>query len=324
MIGRPKGGKNNSGGIEAPRRSNGNINWDKILSEYLRPILDSQIAPNTSRGLMYILKSKDILKKSDYSGLTNHLTDWRISGKIGWDEIADGSGRGVINDFSDYETPIDFITNQVEFLRNGGKNYCQFLKTEWRWRNQPNYVEFWNEKHAVVSAVAKLVGDRCVKVAFNKGDPGWAYMRSNCQRLLSELRGPNAGPNIGRRRLHVFYLGDYDKYGRDMDRQIRVQLQHFGVLKYVHFERICIKPGQIAEYHLPLNDDNDGYEIDALNAFNPQKFQKLLDDHIEPYFDENIYQKLLAEHPAADIDKLVRSKVKFLPFPFEGKRRRAL
>ena len=89
MIGRPKGGKNNSGGIAAPRKSNGNIDWDKILFNYLRPILDSQIAPNTSRGLMYILKSKDILKKSDYNGLTNHLTDWRISGEIGWDEIAD-------------------------------------------------------------------------------------------------------------------------------------------------------------------------------------------------------------------------------------------
>lgn len=172
MVGRPKGGKNNSGGIAAPRRSNDNIDWDKIYSEYLRPILDSQIAPNTSRGLMYILKSNDILKKTDYSGLTNHLTKWRISGKIGWDEIADGSGRGVINDFSDYETPIDFVTNQVEFLRNAGKNYRQFLKTEWRWRNQPNYVEFWNEKHAVVSTVAVLVGDRCVRVAYNKGDPG--------------------------------------------------------------------------------------------------------------------------------------------------------
>ena len=66
MVGRPKGGKNNSGGIAAPRKSNGNIDWDKILFNYLRPILDSQIAPNTSRGLMYILKSMDILKKSDY------------------------------------------------------------------------------------------------------------------------------------------------------------------------------------------------------------------------------------------------------------------
>jgi hypothetical protein len=179
MVGRPLAVINNSGGIAAPRRSNGNIDWDKIYSEYLRPILDSQIAPNTSRGLMYILKSKDILKKSDYNGLTNHLTDWRISGKIGWDEIADGSGRGVFNDFSDYVAPKDFITDQVEFLRYAGKNYRNYLKTQWRWRNQPHYVEFWNEKHAVVSTVATSVGDWCVKVAYNKGDPGWGYMRSN-------------------------------------------------------------------------------------------------------------------------------------------------
>lgn len=149
-------------------------------------------------------------------------------------------------------------------------------------------------------------------------------MRSNYQRLLSELRGPNAGPNIGSRRLHIFYLGDYDKYGRDMDRQMRVQLQHFGIWDYVHFERIGIIPEQIAEYGLIPNEDNDGYEIDALFAFNPQKFQKLLDEHIEPYFDEDIYQKLLAEHQSKDIDKLVKTRVKFLPFSSDEKRRRAL
>ena len=117
---------------------------------------------------------------------------------------------------------------------------------------------------------------------------------------------------LGKENYMSFILVTHYKYGRDMDRQIRVQLEHFGIWKYVHFERIGIIPEQIAEYGLIPNDDNDGYEIDALNAFNPHKFKKLLYDHIEPYFDEDIYQKLLAEHPAGDIDKLVRNKVKFL------------
>jgi hypothetical protein len=70
---------------------------DQVLSKYLTPILDGQKAPNTIRGLMYILKSKDILKKSDYDVLDKHLVAWRLAGYIGWDQIADGSLQGTID-----------------------------------------------------------------------------------------------------------------------------------------------------------------------------------------------------------------------------------
>jgi hypothetical protein len=92
MVGRPKGVLNNSGIHLTPRRNNGNIDWNKVYSEYIADIIFRQIAPNTLRGLMYILKTKDILKKSDYNGLITHCRDWRKEGKIGWDDIIDGSG----------------------------------------------------------------------------------------------------------------------------------------------------------------------------------------------------------------------------------------
>jgi hypothetical protein len=310
-MARPIGRKSNSGGIAAPRRTNGNIDWDIVYGNYIRPTLNSQLAPNTSRGLMYILRSKNILKKTDYHGLTDHLTDWRKDGKIDWDEIADGSGRGVINDFTDYNNVKDFVDDAVDYVKYGGHNYRELLKGRWRWYGQPNYIEFWVEKHAVVGTVATLVGNRYVKVAFNKGDPGWGYMRDNCVRLYREKFGSNAGPHKGKRKIYIFYLGDSDEYGLDMDRQIKVQLQHFGMWDHVHFERIGVIPEQIAEYNLLPNDKNDGYEIDALNAADSQKFKKLIDDHIDPYFDNQIHKKILKEHPKRRIDDLFRDHVNF-------------
>jgi hypothetical protein len=57
-------GPNNSGGSKAPGLPNGNIDWNRVLTEHLRPMLDQQLAPNTIRGLMYILKDDRSGKKA--------------------------------------------------------------------------------------------------------------------------------------------------------------------------------------------------------------------------------------------------------------------
>ena len=110
-----------------------------------------------------------------------------------WDQIADGSGRGIINDFSDFQSPDMFFGRRIQSLRHGGEIYRQILNADWRWYGQKHYVEFWLEKHAITGTVAALVGDRYVRVGFNKGNPGWRYMRDNCERLKGELytTGPN-------------------------------------------------------------------------------------------------------------------------------------
>jgi hypothetical protein len=77
------------------------------------------------------------------------------------------------------------------------------------------------------------------------------------------------------RKLHLKYLGDDDKYGRHMDKQIKTQLNEFGILKWIKFERIAMLPQQVREYGIPRSDEGGGYDIDALNAFRPDLFEKL-------------------------------------------------
>lgn len=310
-----RGSTNNSGGPKAPRRPNGNIDWNRVLHEYLKPTIQSQVAPNTNRGFMYILESKQILKKSDYDGLTDHLVQWRKSGEIDWDAIADGSGRGIINDFSDYKDPDTFVDGQIDFLKDCGEQYEIRLNGQWRWHGQPEYVMNMVEKNAVASTVATRTWKHYVKVAFNKGDSGWGYMKNLCSELDKEryYTDPDTGNTKERDVIHLNYLGDGDKYGWYMDSLIKEQLAFFGLSDIVKFKRIGVLPSQVREYGLPVDfETGKGHEIDALNGFNSEKFKKLLLDNITPHFDLDVHKQLLKQNSASLIDQMVRKKVKFL------------
>jgi hypothetical protein len=312
--GRQRGSKNNSGGPNAPRLPNGNIDWDTVYNKYLLDILRNQPAPNTVRGLMYILESKGVLKKSDYNGLDEHLVKWRLDGHIPWNMIADGSGRGVIGDFLEYQAPDDWINQSVDFLRNGGTNYQGLLKTDWRWFGQPNYIEFMVEKQAVTGTIAAYTEGHYVKIAFNRGNNGWGNAYNYVRHLKEELTYFNIDTDeIEPRNVYVWYLGDNDKYGLNMDRQLRGQLDEFGILKGIHFERIAVLPEQVSEYGIPRSDDKDkGYEIDALNAFRPDLFKQLLLDHIVSYFNEDIHKRVLEMFSEEDINNQIGNKINFI------------
>jgi hypothetical protein len=300
---------------KSPRRPNGNIDWEEVYQRYVKNIMREQIAPNTGRGLMYILKSKEILVKSDYNQLIVHLRDWRKDGRIRWDQIADGSGRGIINDFADYEPPDKFFNRRIEILRNGGEVYRRILNADWRWYGQKHYVEFWLEKHAITGTVAKLVGNRYVRVGFNKGNPGWGFMHDNCERLKNELYTTGLNGDRLRRQIHLCYLGDKDKQGDHMDHEIRNQLDFFGMLKLVDFKRIAVTEEQVMSYGLPVNfESGEGYEVDALNAYKPKEFAKLINSQIEPYFDVDVHNAILEreEFQAETIDAKIREKIAFL------------
>ena len=172
--------------------------------------------------------------------------------------------------------------------------------------------EFWSEKHAVVATIANHIEGQYVRVAYNKGMPGWGYMHNEpCRRLKNWLYYRDIETSeLTKRKIHIWYLGDSDTYGHTMDRLIIEQLRFFGLLRSIEFKRIAVIPSQVREYGLIESFDKDkGYEIDALNAFNPTGFKQLLLDHIEPYFDERIHKLVLKKFNEQDINKRVRSSL---------------
>jgi hypothetical protein len=60
---RPRGHKSNSGGPNAPRFANGNINWDEVYRKYLSDIMTNQRALNTrERSHVYRKDYRDFKK----------------------------------------------------------------------------------------------------------------------------------------------------------------------------------------------------------------------------------------------------------------------
>ena len=46
------------------------------------------------------------------------------------------------------------------------------------------------------------------------------------------------------------------------------------MLKLVDFKRIALTEEQVETYNLPANfESGEGYEVDALNAYNPKEFE---------------------------------------------------
>jgi hypothetical protein len=67
--------------VATPLKTNGDIDW-LAIKPYVKSIVDRQKAPKTVRGILYILETKQILKKTDYSynRLDSLLVDWRKDG----------------------------------------------------------------------------------------------------------------------------------------------------------------------------------------------------------------------------------------------------
>jgi hypothetical protein len=174
---------------------------------------------------------------------------------------------------------------------------------------------------ALARVVAKYVGNMQVHVAYNKGTTGWGFIFENCKRIQEELDGKNCNPllNIRNKKVEIYYLGNADKHGRDMDRIIEEQLRFFGIWNKIHFERIAITDDQILELNLPENFEvskdgkpKGGVQLDALQAFHPRIFERLIQQRIQSKFRTDIYNRLLEQHPPERIDDLIRRKIKFL------------
>lgn len=304
----------------APKLSNGNIDWNATLQKYVIHIIRHQNAPRSIRGNLYHLFSRNILTKKDYDGLDNALTDARKNGRIPWDAVLDGSGRRVLNDFDDYEDRQDFVDRVVDYLRNGAQNYRNSIP---RWYGQKHYIEYWVETGTIAQTIKGYIGNRQVRIAHNRGNPGWKFAYDNSLRLKTELeRTEHLYYDIYalyEKQIHIYYFGDNDKPGNDMDVFIRKQLEHFNLLDKIEFRRLALTDQQVRLYQLPENfETGKGVQLDALEAYVPDEFKKIVQEPIDKLFDENIYQKVLDDHPVEDIDARIRQKVRFLDDTIEG------
>jgi hypothetical protein len=304
------------------------IDWRLVVDNHVIPALEwfqEQGITPTLRTLFYRLVSLQVIPntKNSYKRLSKVLVKERKEGDIEWDAIAD-EGRLVVCNFNDvYESPEQYIQRGINHIKNADSHY----KVP-RWHNQKHYVEIWIEKQALADTFESFLEGRDVRIVVNKGYAGWTFLSENANRLMEiHLEHPD-------KRIHILYFGDFDPSGEDMDRHLSEALSYFDLLYIVDFERVAVTEDQIDEYGLPpipedsetldkLGKDSrkDGFidkhgqliavELDALLAIVPDEFKQLVQESVDQYFDEDIYEKEQAKHSPEEIKRLVHNKVRF-------------
>ncbi|RLF17487.1 MAG: hypothetical protein DRN06_03750 [Thermoprotei archaeon] len=294
------------------------VDWDKVLDEIDRAVefFRAQGVKPTLRTLFYYLYSKGLLPntKTAYKGLSKKLVRARKLGRYAWDFLEDktrvtlGSlwdSRFSDNILEEYESQLREKLEQLDIdvlIRN------YIPTTPWiyvdRWADQPVVPEIWIEKEAQASTVHNWVRDLAVPVRVNRGYSSWTFIYNNVQSLRRTLAKHD--------KVVIYYLGDLDPSGVDIQRFLEKALKFFKVEeKKVKLIRLAVTEEQVEKYGLPPRPEDAEtlaklqrdprmkkytgkyiVELDALVAYAPNEFRELIRKAIRKLWSRKIYSEL--------------------------------
>lgn len=160
-----------------------------------------------------------------------------------------------------------------------------------KWDGQPNYVEVWVEKDALVDIVGQACRPLDTPYFSCRGYTSQSEMWSAAQRFISQDYRDNRV---------IIHLGDHDPSGIDMTRDIQERLKLFEADVIV--KRVALTMNQIQTYNPPpnpakLSDSRCGKYIDQygdesweLDALEPKVITDLITDEVTAYRNGEIYQ----------------------------------
>lgn len=234
----------------------------------------------TLRQAYYQLVARGYIENNErsYKNIGNLINDGRLAGLIDWYAITDRTRNLRAN--GHWDNPADVIASA---------RYSYLLD---KWEGQPNYVEVWVEKDALVD----IVGQACKPIDtpyFScRGYTSQSEMWSAAQRFKRQ--------NQEREGCFIIHLGDHDPSGIDMTRDIQERLWMFGA--DVEVKRVALTMNQVQTYNPPpnpakLTDSRCGKYIDQfgnesweLDALEPQMLNQLITDEVTALRDDEIYQ----------------------------------
>lgn len=240
-----------------------------VVDEY-----DAQGYELTLRQVYYQLVARGYIPNNErsYKNLGNLINDGRLAGLIDWYAIVDRTRNLRAN--AHWETPESVIESA---------KYSYMLD---RWKHQPNYVEVWVEKDALIGIVSQICRKLDVPHFSCRGYTSQSEMWSAAQRFI------NQGHRESRTIIH---LGDHDPSGIDMTRDIQERLEMFGADVYV--KRVALTMEQIQTYNPPPNPTKlsdaratsyiaeFGHECWELDALEPRVITELIRNEVTALLD---------------------------------------
>lgn len=234
----------------------------------------------TLRQVYYQLVARGYIPNNErsYKNLGNVLNDGRLAGLIDWNSIVDRTRNLRRN--SHWDTPKDIIQSAA----------YQFALD--KWKDQPNYVEVWVEKDALVGVVGQICNNLDVPYFSCRGYVSQSEMWTAARRFISERNR--------RESCTILHLGDHDPSGIDMTRDIQERLSMFGA--EVNVKRIALTMSQVELYNPPPNPtkltdaragsylSTYGEECWELDALDPSVMSELISTHVKELRDYDLYQ----------------------------------
>jgi len=239
----------------------------------------------TLRQLYYQFVARGLIENTmrSYKRMGSIINDARLAGLLNWEAIEDRT-RNLEKNFH-FDSPagaIEVIRDQYEIDM---------------WANQPERVEVWVEKEALVGVISKICEPHDVPYFACRGYVSQSEQwRSYC-RILDHWDNRDQVTTI----LH---LGDHDPSGIDMTRDNKDRLEMFlGDEDPVNVERIALNMDQIESQEPPPNPakqtdsrfsgyvDLYGEESWELDALDPTFLTNLISDKINEHKDSALWHE---------------------------------
>lgn len=273
---------------------------NQVIEEY-----SAQGYELTLRQAYYQLVARGYIPNNErsYKNIGNLINDGRLAGLIDWHSITDRTRN--LRGNTHWSTPADVIASA---------RYSYLLD---KWEGQPNYVEVWVEKDALVDIVGQACRPLDTPYFSCRGYTSQSEMWSAARRFIRQS---------DREQRIIIHLGDHDPSGIDMTRDIQERLWMFGA--DVEVKRVALTMEQIDVYNPPpnpakLSDSRCGKYIDQfgnesweLDALEPRVITDLITNEVTVFRDDLIYKEMCdkEEHEKNELRMLERNYDKAVAF----------
>ena len=258
-----------------------------IVTEY-----EDQGYELTLRQVYYQLVARGFIPNNErsYKNLGNLINDGRLAGLIDWNSIVDRTR--FIRRNSNWSTPQSVINSA---------RYSYMLD---RWKDQPNYVEVWVEKDALIGIVSQVCKSLDVPHFSCRGYTSQSEMWGAAQRFIQQDE---------RESRVIIHLGDHDPSGIDMTRDIQERLEMFGA--DVEVKRVALTMNQINTFNPPPNPtkvtdarssgyiSRFGHECWELDALEPKVITQLIQNEVTALIDYSLFNAV-ADRERRDKDNI--------------------
>jgi len=289
------------------------MRWDRKQIVEIYNELKRKVGKPTLRAFFYYLVSKQIIPntKSAYKRLSRICVELRKKGLLTWDCFADKTRIKVKRYYDDKASEDDINYYRSRFEEKLKELDIDKLLDEYfprcylhseKWADQEYYVCIALEKEALKDFVDSAIRDLEVDLYVNRGYPSWTFLYDLCKELAKYKH----------KKIVILYLGDLDPSGVDIERFQKEAIEYFNI--EFKLERVAITEEQVEKYNLPPKPEDvetlekikrdprsksykKSYivELDALVAYAPDDFRKIIKDAISKYFDDETYKRVQEE-----------------------------